>query len=93
MKKSSVIILTIVSTAILLSIVQAILSNMLSTSGVLMSKVNREIQEYRRENAIIREKLFATGSLNNIAAKAEKLGFAEDKSQLVLTTSSLAVRQ
>lgn len=94
MKKSGIIILFIASAIILLAIVQTVLSNMLSTSGVLMSKIEREIQAYKTENAGIREKLFLQASLNNIAAKAKGLGFVEGKSQLVLTTSvSLAVRQ
>lgn len=101
MKKSVVTILFIASAIILLSIVQTILSNTLSTSGVLIDEINKEVQAYKTENAQIREKLFSEASLTNIASKAEGLGFREDKSHLVLTTSeavlttsvSLAVRQ
>jgi hypothetical protein len=100
MKKSGIIIVFIVSFIILLSIVQAILSNTLSTSGVLMSKINKELQAYKTENAEIREKLFSQASLTNVASRASELGFAKAGSQFVLTvsdailtTSSLAIRQ
>lgn len=94
MKKSGIIILITVSTIILLSIVQTVLSNRLSTSGVSMSKINKEIRAYKTENTEIREKLFLRASLNNIAAQAMELGFIESKSQLVVSTSlSLAARQ
>ena len=93
MKKSG-IILFITVTIILLSIAQTILSNMLSTSGVPMSKINKELQAYKTENTQIREKLFLRSSLINIASKAAELGFVESKSEFVLKTSMpLAVRQ
>lgn len=91
MKKSGIIILFIASTIILLSIVQTILSNTLSTSGVLIDEINRETQVYKTENAIIKEKLFSQSSLTNIASKAMELGFAESKSQLVVNKSDLVV--
>ena len=92
--KKSVIILFITATIILLSIAQTILSNMLSTSGVPMSKINKELQAYKTENTQIREKLFLRSSLINIASKAAELGFVESKSEFVLKTSMpLAVRQ
>ena len=93
MKKSG-IILFITVTINLLSIAQTILSNMLSTSGVPMSKINKELQAYKTENTQIREKLFLRSSLINIASKAAELGFVESKSEFVLKTSMpLAVRQ
>lgn len=93
MKKSAFIIL-LVFTILILTIVKTVLSNMLSTSGVSVSKISREVQAYKTENAQIREKLFLRASLTNIAFKAEGLGFTENKSQLVLTKSlPLAARQ
>lgn len=88
MKKSGYIVLFMVSVVILLSVVQAILSNVLSTSGVMLSKINSEIQVYKTENAVFKEKLYIAQSLTDIADRASKLGFKEQKSQLVLTTST-----
>lgn len=79
MKKYPVIILVIAGAIILLSIIQAVLSNTLSTSGVLMSKIRKETQAYETENGLIREKLFLQESLNTIAEKASKLGFAKGR--------------
>ena len=65
-----------------------------------MSKINKELQAYRTENAEIREKLFSQASFTNVASRASELGFAKARSQFVLTvsdailtTSSLAIRQ
>lgn len=92
--KKSIVVLFIVAIIVLLSIVQAILANSLSTSGVLVSEIDREIKVYKTQNAVLREKIFSEKSLNNIASKAATLGFAGEKYQLVLGASlPLAVRQ
>ena len=84
----------LIAIIIALSIVQTVLSNIFSTSGVAMSRLYKEIQAYKIENAKISEKLFAESSLSNIESKAKKLGFSDGKSQFVLSTSlSLASKQ
>jgi len=94
MKKSMLVVLSIAIVIVMLSIAQAISANMLSTSGPLMSKINKELQDAKTENAGIREKVLLEASLNNIASKASELGFAESKSQFVVEKSlPLAIRQ
>jgi len=93
MKKSGIIIVFITSAIILLLIVQTILSNMLSTSGVLVNKIDKEIKAYKTKNAEIREKLFLQASLNNIASKAAELGFTEGKFVALKKSLPLAARQ
>ncbi|OGH29383.1 MAG: hypothetical protein A3B41_01115 [Candidatus Levybacteria bacterium RIFCSPLOWO2_01_FULL_37_26] len=79
---------------ILLSIVQAIVSNRLSTSGIVLGKIEEETRYYKTENAALAEGIFLETSLNNIASRAAVLGFVKEKSPLVLTTSDVvAVRQ
>lgn len=93
MKKSSIIILILIGTTIGLSIVQGAISNKLSTKGILVGKIEKEINYYKTQNAILSEKLLAHSSLTNLASKASELGFRES-SQLVLNSSvPLAVRQ
>lgn len=92
--KKTIVVLFIVTVIILLSIAQAVSSNMLSTSGLSMSKINKKLQAYRTENAEIREKILKQTSLNNIASKASELGFEASKSQFVVEKSlPLAIRQ
>lgn len=79
---------------ILLSIAQAVVSNRLSTSGIFLGKIEEEIRYYKTENASLAEGFFLATSLNNIASRAAILGFAREKSPLVLTTSDVvAVKQ
>lgn len=94
MKKSLFFINFIIFVIITLSVIQVIVSNSLSTKGVLLSQLEDEIRIYKKENSLIREKVLVMSSFTNIASKAGELGFAEDKSQIVLTpTLLLAVRQ
>lgn len=91
---NTIVVIFIVTVILLLSITQAISSNMLSTSGISMSKISKELQAYKTENAETREKLFRQTSLNNIASKASELGFEASKSQFVVEKSlPLAIRQ
>ena len=93
MKKSGFII-SLIFIILVLVVAQTVLSNILSTSGVIVSKLYNETESYRIENSKIAEKLFAESSLMNIEDEAKKMGFVKEKSQFVVTTSqSLAARQ
>ena len=79
---------------VLLSIVQVVVSNRLSTSGIILGKIEEEIRNYKTENSELAQELFLVTSLNNISSKADLLGFVKEKSSLILTTSDIvAVRQ
>lgn len=94
MKKSVGFFIVLLFIVVSLSIVQTIMSNSLSTSGILMSKIQDQLHKYKTENTILSEKLFSDSSLTNLESKASKLGFVENKTQFVLKSSSpLAVRQ
>lgn len=94
MNKSKFVIFFIILLILILSVVQTVVSNRLSTSGVLMDKIEREISYLKTENTLLYEKLFLTSSLTAIATKASDLGFVEEKSQYVVASSlPLAIRQ
>ncbi len=78
-------------TIILLSIIQAIVSNRLTTSGIILGKIEDEIRYYKTENASLAEEYFLVSSLNNISSRAAVLGFVKEKSPLVLTKSDLVL--
>lgn len=79
---------------IILSIIQTAVSNRLSTSGIVLGKIEDEIRYYKTENASLAEGFFLASSLSNIASRAGVLGFVKEKSPLVLSTSDVvAVRQ
>ena len=76
---------------VLLSIIQAVVSNRLSTSGITLGKIEDEIRFYKTENSSLAEEYFLVSSLNNIASRAADLGFARERSPLVLTKSDLVL--
>jgi len=79
---------------VILSIIQAVVSNRLSTSGIVLGKIQDEIHYYKTENASLAEEYFLVTSLNNISSRAAVLGFVKEKFPLVLTTSDVvAVKQ
>ncbi len=87
MKKQNVLLSTIIVIIIILSIVQVGVSNSLSTTGVVLSGLEQDILFYKKENAVLREKLLVTSSLTQVASKAAELGFVEGKSQLFVSKS------
>lgn len=94
MKKPAFFITCLVFVILALSIIQVIVSNRLSTTGITLSNLEEETMYYDRQNSLLREKLLTVSSLTHIASTAGQLGFIENKSQIILTTSlPLAVRQ
>lgn len=75
----------------LLSITQAVVSNRLSTSGILLGKIEDEIRSYKTENVSLAQEYSLVASLNNISSRAAVLGFVKEKSPLVLTKSDLVL--
>lgn len=95
MKKPVLIITFLIGLIIVLSVAKAVAHNRLSTEGVFVAGLEKEISFYKTQNAILSEELLTSSSLTNILVKAEELGFTnKDKSLLVLKTSRpLAVKQ
>lgn len=94
MNKSRFVLIFIAISILALSVIQTVMSNGLSTSGVLLNKISEEINFYKTENTILSEKLFLAASFKSIVSKASSLGFVEGKSQYVVTSSlPLAIRQ
>ena len=94
MKKTALYIKTISITIVGLCIVQVVVSNMLSTTGITLSKIENQLKIYNEENAVLREKLLFKSSLLHIASNAASLGFVDSKSPYVLDTNiPIAIRQ
>jgi hypothetical protein len=85
MKKSILIISLPVIAIIFLAVAQTVLSNVLSTSGVEVSKISSEIEFYKTENLLLKEKLYRQESLENVASRASELGFVKSKHQLIIS--------
>lgn len=86
MKKPKLFISFIICIIIFLSIIQVIVSNSLSTTGILMSRIENEIKLKKAENAVLREKVLTASSLTNVASQAGGFGFVEEKTTVFLTS-------
>ncbi len=94
MKKPISFIVFLAISITVLSIIQIVISNRLSTTGVTLGKIQDQIRVYKTDNALISEKLFSYSSLTNIASRAAVLGFTNSTSRLVFTdTLPLVAKQ
>lgn len=94
MKRPTLLITISICIIFILSITKTIISNRLSTTGIALEKTEGELNNYKTQNLVLREKLLALSSLANIASKAALLGFVENKSQIFLTKPlPLAIKQ
>ncbi len=72
---------------IMLTFIQVVVSNTLSTTGTALGKLEDQIASYQKQNQLLKEQLLAKSSLVNLSQEAEKLGFSPSKSQVVISTS------
>ena len=84
MKKPILIITTLLIITLTLSIVRIYISNRIATSGVLLGRVQNEIDSYKTQNILLAEKLYLESSLTDIAQEASKDGFVGQSSDFVL---------
>lgn len=87
MKKSYIIIIFLLGLVVVLSMAKAVLHNMLSTSGIFVSKVEQEVNFYKTQNAVLSEELLTASSLTNIIQKAQQSGFTNENTLMVFKTS------
>jgi len=93
MRKCYIVIIFLLGLVITLSMANAALHNMLSTSGIFVNNVEQEINSYKTQNAILSEELLTASSLTNIIEKANVSGFTSENTLMVIKASRpLAVR-
>lgn len=94
MKKPNLIIFLLIITSLTLALVRIFVANNVATSGIILSKVQEDINKYKLENSLLSTKVYAMSSLTYINSKALELGYKEGKSDLVLTNQkSVALKQ
>ncbi len=86
MKKPVIFIVINIAIIVGLSIVQVVVANGISTSGIELSKVQQQIGELKRSNAMLHEQILTASSLTSIASIASSMGFEEEKSPLVISS-------
>lgn len=94
MKKPIFIIIFLFFLIIALSIARVIVSNNLSTAGLTLLKLESQLNSYKIENTILKEKFLSFTSFSYISSEASKLGFVENKTSFILTKPlPLAIKQ
>ncbi len=82
MKRYTVIVITFI--IIVLSIIQVVVSSSLSTTGIELAKLESQVNDYKKDNSLKREKLLVDSSLTQIASRAAETGFIEEKLQVYI---------
>lgn len=85
MKKYNLILTILILIMLSLAVVRAVISNTMSTEGLVLSKVNEEINSYKLQNEILDERFLLSSSFTYLATEAARLGFIDNKSNFVLT--------
>jgi hypothetical protein len=94
MKKPALLIMSLTILIIVLAIVRTFVANNISTSGVVLGKIEEKVEQYKLENSILAEQLYSMSSLTNISQKAYDLGYGDETSDLVLTQNkTVALKQ
>lgn len=87
MKKQSILITSLIFIVIVLSLVQVVLSNSLSTTGLDLYNIDNQVLAIKNENSSIREKLLSETSLTEIASKAAEEGYIAENSHVFVGSS------
>lgn len=94
MKRPIYLLSFIISIIFGLTIVQIGVSNQLSTTGSELAVIEDKIDQVKKENLVLNEKVLQASALITIDQKAEQLGFVQAKSPLYLSTPlPLALKQ
>ena len=81
------IVFIMMSILVVLSLVQVVLSNSLSTTGIALSRLEGEVARYKRLNSMLRETILTETSLTKIASSAATFGYISGSSQIVISGS------
>lgn len=84
--KYQIILKSLIFTTLLLALCRVVVSNIISTSGTELGRINEKIADVRIQNETLKQELFIKTSLENIASEAAKLGFTDKKENFVLTS-------
>ena len=84
MKKLIVLSFPLFIITIILTITHVIVSNLLSTAGVELDRLQSDLILFQKENTVLREKVLSDTSLLNIASSAAEMGFIDTKTNLYL---------
>lgn len=68
-----------------LSFVQVVVANSISTTGIELGKVQQQIDDLKKKNAVLHEQVLLSSSLTHIASEAASMGLSQSTSKVVLS--------
>lgn len=84
--KYSLILKFLILLTLFLAVGRVVVSNLISTSGVELGRINEDVAFIKIQNDSLREELFSRESFGNIASEAAKMGFSDKETNFVLTS-------
>lgn len=84
MRKPIFILGILILTMLSLFVARTVVSNRISTSGLVLGDMQAQIATLQTQNTILREKIFADSSLTYISSEAAKKGFVEGSSNFAV---------
>lgn len=84
--KYQIILKSLIFITLILALCRVVVSNIISTSGTELGRINEKIVTIRIQNEGLKQEFFTKTSLENIASEAAKLGFTDKKENFVLTS-------
>lgn len=86
MKKPFLILGFLFTIIVILSLAHVVVSNSLSTTGIVLSKLQKQIDRYKKENSLLAENVLMQSSFTEIASRAAEMGFVHAKSHVYLSS-------
>jgi len=95
MKRKPVVLISLIAlTIISLAVVRVAILNSISTTGIELVDLQKDLTVYKKQNVLLKEEYLAVSSLTSIDKKAKTMGFVDAKSHIYLNTPlPLALRQ
>jgi cell division protein FtsL len=94
MKKTRILTGITLLTIISLTLVRVFVANSLSTTGIELGDIQVRIEEYKKQNNILKVEVLKAASLQNIAKSASLSGFTNAKSFVYVDTNlPIAMKQ
>lgn len=63
---------------LILSVIQLLVSNKLSTDGLMLTNLEQEIDSYRQKSMLLSEEITKSMALTQLSSKAAELGFIKE---------------
>lgn len=82
MKKPMVLLGGLFGVVVMLSVVRITLVNSISTTGVELVDIQKQVDEVEKQNELLKEQYLQAASFTTIDKKAKEMGFAPAKSHL-----------